>query len=152
MSTGPIRMSVGDTAEFVVATMGALGLSNTASLSILDLTDLYAQAAFDGAISGEVTGIRTQQPLIPHSFSIDQNYPNPFNPTTVIKFAVRNSGLVSLRVYNVLGQKVATLVNGFQVGGAHTVVFDGSKLASGVYFYRLTAPGINLVRKMLLEK
>ncbi len=99
--------------------------------------------------------------IVPNQWSLEQNYPNPFNPSTVIQFVVRSSGskigpdrggFVSLRVYDVLGREVATLVNGRLNTGAHSVVFDGSKLASGVYFYKLTAPGVNIVRKMLLAK
>ncbi len=93
-----------------------------------------------------------QLPGQPTTYRLDQNYPNPFNPSTVIGFVVRSSGFVSLKVYDVLGREVATLVAGRQSPGAHSVVFNGSKFASGVYFYRLTAPGVNIVRKMLLEK
>ena len=88
----------------------------------------------------------------PTSFRLDQNYPNPFNPTTNIEFRIANFGFVSLKVYDVLGRLVATLVNGVRSPGSYEVQFNGSKLASGVYFYRLTAPGVNIVRKMLLEK
>lgn len=100
---------------------------------------------------GGVTAVK-KPPPVPREFELLQNYPNPFNPTTVIRFVVRSSGFVSLKVYDVLGREVATLVDGSESAGTHSVVFNGSKLASGVYFYRLAAPGINLVRKMLLEK
>ncbi|MCL5268214.1 MAG: T9SS type A sorting domain-containing protein [Bacteroidetes bacterium] len=81
-----------------------------------------------------------------------ENYPNPFNPTTTIEFEVPSSGLVSLKVYDVLGREVATLVNSYESAGAHSVRFNGDDLASGIYFYRLTTPGVNLVRKMILMK
>ena len=103
-------------------------------------------------ITDIVTSVDGRSPRQPATFSLSQNYPNPFNPTTVITFTVRSSGFVSLTVYDVLGAKVATLVDGRQSAGTHSVVFNGSKYASGVYFYRLTAPGVNMVRKMLLEK
>lgn len=80
------------------------------------------------------------------------NYPNPFNPTTVISYQLSVSGHVTLKVYDILGREVTTLVNENQSGGLHSVSFDASRLASGVYFYRLTAPGINQVKKMLLTK
>ncbi len=86
------------------------------------------------------------------TFRLDQNYPNPFNPTTAISYQLSATSHVTLAVYDVLGRKVATLVDERQSEGSHTVVFDGSNYASGVYFYRLTAPGVNIVRKMLLEK
>ena len=86
------------------------------------------------------------------AFRLDQNYPNPFNPSTVISYRLSVVSHVNLRVYDILGREVATLVDQRQGPGTHTVIFDGSRFASGVYFYRLTAPGINIVRKMLLEK
>ncbi len=89
---------------------------------------------------------------LPTVFSLAQNYPNPFNPTTNIEYQVSNFGLVSLKVYDVLGREVATLVNGVRSPGTYEVRFNGSTFASGVYFYRLFAPGVNIVRKMLLEK
>ncbi|MCL5020791.1 MAG: T9SS type A sorting domain-containing protein [Bacteroidetes bacterium] len=88
----------------------------------------------------------------PTSFRLDQNYPNPFNPATNIGYRISSLGFVSLKVYDVLGRLVATLVNGFKSPGDYELQFDGSKFASGVYFYRLIAPGVNIARKMLLEK
>jgi tetratricopeptide (TPR) repeat protein len=80
------------------------------------------------------------------------NYPNPFNPTTVIGYQLSVSGHVTLKVYDILGREVTTLVNESQNPGIHSATFDASRLASGVYFYRLTAPGVNQVKKMLLTK
>ncbi len=93
-----------------------------------------------------------RRPVQPSLFGLSQNYPNPFNPTTNIEYQVSNSGFVSLKVYDVLGREVATLVNEVKSPGSYEVQFNGSRFASGVYFYRLTAPGVNIVRKMLLEK
>ncbi|MCL5267031.1 MAG: T9SS type A sorting domain-containing protein [Bacteroidetes bacterium] len=80
------------------------------------------------------------------------NYPNPFNPTTTVSYKLPTSGFVTLKVYDALGREVATLVNGNQDAGVHSTVFDGTGLASGVYFYRLTAPGVSQTKKMLLTK
>lgn len=80
------------------------------------------------------------------------NYPNPFNPTTVISYGLHTGGLVTLRVYDILGREVRTLVNGYQDSGIHTATFDGSNLSSGIYFCRLTAPGSTQVKKILLMK
>ncbi len=98
-----------------------------------------------------------QSPHLPKAYSLSQNYPNPFNPTTVIRFVVPSSpkgqaGFVSLIVYDVLGRKVATLVDGPESAGQHTVVFNGSNLASGVYIYRIRAGNFTATRKMLLLK
>ncbi len=80
------------------------------------------------------------------------NYPNPFNPSTTISYELSATGYVTLKVYDILGREIATLVSRSESAGTHSVTFDASRLPSGVYFYRLTAPGINLVRKMLLTK
>jgi len=88
----------------------------------------------------------------PSSFELYQNYPNPFNPTTNIKFNLDESGFITLNVYNVLGQKVATLVNEELTLGAHQVSFDASSLSSGVYFYKLESGKQTNVKKMMLLK
>lgn len=75
---------------------------------------------------------------VPYGFELYQNYPNPFNLTTAINYRLSNSGFVSLKVYDMLGREVATLVNERQKAGTHAVTFDGERLASGVYFYRQT--------------
>jgi len=86
------------------------------------------------------------------SFSLNQNYPNPFNPVTNIRYDLARNAMVTLEVFDVLGQKVAEPVNGPVEAGSHEVSFDGSALPSGVYIYRLTADGISLHRKMMLLK
>lgn len=89
---------------------------------------------------------------LPHEWSLEQNYPNPFNPVTEIRYAVPEADLVSLKVFNLLGQEVATLVNGHVEPGFHTAVFDGSQLASGVYLYKLESARYTAVQKMMLLK
>ena len=84
------------------------------------------------------------------SFRLYQNYPNPFNPSTTITYALPNRAHVSLTVFNILGQQVATLVNGEEQAGYHEVKFNGSGFASGVYFYRLQAGSFTQTRKVLL--
>ncbi len=98
------------------------------------------------------TGVSNTENTTPVSFGLEQNYPNPFNPTTVIQYQLPASGQVSLKVYNMLGQTVATLVDARENAGAHSVTFDGNNLASGVYFYRLQAGGFSDVKKLLLTK
>lgn len=85
-------------------------------------------------------------------FELNQNYPNPFNPTTNITYQVPKQSRVTLKVYNVLGQLVATLVNGVRAKGQYTVTFNGSGLASGVYIYRLTAGSFTQTRQFMLIK
>lgn len=99
------------------------------------------------------TSIREDNNSIPKSFQLFQNFPNPFNPTTNIQFDLINSSVVTLKVFNVLGEEVATLVNGEALNaGAHTVQFDAANLSSGVYMYRLESNGIASTRKMILMK
>ncbi len=99
-----------------------------------------------------VTGVKENQSTVPAQFELSQNYPNPFNPTTTIHFDIQNSGYYSLKVYNLLGEEVSTLLNGIKSTGRYSVKFDASNLTSGIYIYRLSGSNVNLTRKMLLIK
>ncbi len=100
-----------------------------------------------------VTRINEKPDANPKSFELAQNYPNPFNPSTAINFTLPHVSFITLDVFNILGEKVVTLVNTMEQPGSYSVKFDGSRLASGVYFYRLTANGEKIqVRKMILLK
>ncbi|MEO8447477.1 MAG: T9SS type A sorting domain-containing protein, partial [bacterium] len=88
----------------------------------------------------------------PTKFSLYQNYPNPFNPTTKINYDLVTEGNVSLKIYNMSGKEVATLVNGFIASGYHSVTFDATGISSGIYYYKLEANGISKVMKMALIK
>ncbi len=83
---------------------------------------------------------------------LSQNYPNPFNPVTTITYAISRPGRVSLKVFDILGRQVASIVNDEKTEGVYTTKFDASHLSSGIYFYQLTAPGVNETRKMLIAK
>ncbi len=89
---------------------------------------------------------------VPLQFALSQNYPNPFNPTTQIEYSVPQAGFVTLKVYNTLGQEVASLVNGMIKAGTHEVTFNGSNLTSGVYYYRIESGSKVSVKKMMLLK
>ncbi|MDR9446545.1 MAG: carbohydrate binding domain-containing protein [Balneolaceae bacterium] len=89
---------------------------------------------------------------IPSDYVLNQNYPNPFNPSTTIEFAMPQANFVTLEVYNMVGQKIATLVQGTRQAGVHTVTFDASTLSSGTYLYRMQAGDQMLLQKMTLIK
>jgi len=100
-----------------------------------------------------VLGVPSTPPDLPSRFVLHPNYPNPFNPTTTLQFDLMQYDRVTLKVFNVLGQEVATLFDKAPLGaGMHRVEFDGSLLASGIYFYRLETPGFSAARKMVLLK
>ena len=118
--------------------------SNT-KYSVLDSVTISGTTAV--ASSVEKTGIE-----VPREFRLQQNYPNPFNPSTNIEFGVSKSGFVTLKVFDVLGQEVATLVNGELQPGSYQATFDGTHLASGVYLYQLKAGNFIQTQRMVLAK
>jgi hypothetical protein len=89
---------------------------------------------------------------VPMQFELAQNYPNPFNPVTTIQFSIPTAGFVSLKVYNVLGQPVATLLAQELPAGQQEVIWDASGLASGVYYYQLKSGSLGTARKMIVLK
>jgi hypothetical protein len=132
----------GDTAELEWTVEAAAG-ENT----------LLADAPFsiDITLQGEPT---STEPIsnLPQDFNLKQNYPNPFNPTTSIEFSVPEASDVSLEVFNMQGQRVATLVNGSMSAGTHRASFDAANLSSGIYLYRMTAGSFTATNKMMLVK
>jgi plastocyanin len=88
----------------------------------------------------------------PDRFLVEQNYPNPFNPTTTIRYALPQSGLVTVKVFNILGEELATVVNGVESAGAHEIQFNAANLPSGIYFYRVQDGNVTQTKRMLLLK
>ena len=104
---------------------------------------------------GSATGpdaVNEKPGATPVNYVLRQNYPNPFNPTTQIEYSVPKYGYVTLKVYNTLGQEVATLFDGQQKTGNYVATFDGTGLASGVYMYRLESEGVSISKKFVLMK
>jgi hypothetical protein len=99
-----------------------------------------------------VNDIETLSSLVPKSFKLGQNYPNPFNPITAIGYQLSAVSDVELSIYNLLGQKVATLVSEKQKAGSHQVEWDGGNFSSGVYYYRIKAGDFQDVKKMIIIK
>ncbi len=102
-------------------------------------------------IGGVVTDVEKEK-LVPKQYRLSQNYPNPFNPTTSIKYAIPTAGVVTIAVYNTLGERVRVLVNGYKQAGEYQVEFNAGNLPSGIYFYRMKAGNFNEVRKLILLK
>ncbi len=112
----------------------------------------YVSSGIAKLVHPELPPVSIEPEPIPARIALKQNYPNPFNPTTLISYALPEAMIVSLEVYDVTGRRVAQLENGMQQAGSHTVSFDGSRLASGIYLYRLRAGDTVLNRSMLLVK
>ena len=132
----------------------------------LGLTDIY-QFKIDGGDgintevwfdnwyfhSGELSSIDVVGGVnAPKEYALEQNYPNPFNPTTKIRFSLMKAHHVTLKVHNMLGQEVITLLNEFKKAGTYEVNFDATKLPTGTYLYSITAGDFKSVKKMLLIK
>ena len=99
-----------------------------------------------------LTDVRQISDIIPQEFSLAQNYPNPFNPSTTIKFELNKASKVNLSIFNLLGEKIATIINDHKPAGTYEVNFTANNLASGLYFYTLTTPNFAATRKMVLIK
>ncbi len=109
---------------------------------------------FELTVAPKTTG---QMALLPTKYDLHQNFPNPFNPQTLIKYDLPEAANVRLEVFNILGQKVTTLVNQFEAAGPKSVVWDGTdgrgaKVASGIYFYKIAAGDFLATKKMMLVK
>lgn len=99
-----------------------------------------------------IVGVKTNQSLIPDAYQLFQNYPNPFNPSTTIRYQILKSGQTTLTVYDILGNKVAVLMNGIRTAGNYQVEWNASGSSSGIYFYKLTSGFYSETKKMLLIK
>ncbi len=117
--------------------------SSTSAPLVMSEFEIYGMPVTTAVISGNT---------LPAVYSLEQNYPNPFNPSTVINYQIPKAGNVSLKIFDILGREVITLVNGIQSAGSYKVELNAKQFTSGVYFYRLTAGDFIQVKKMLLMK
>jgi len=99
-----------------------------------------------------ITGVEELEEGIPSKFDLSQNYPNPFNPVTLIKYQVPETSHISIKIYDVIGREIATLVNEVKQPGVFQVSFNCENLASGVYFYKMKAAEFVSVKKMNILK
>ena len=157
--SGPFNLAPGDTNEFVITVFLQKGTNNLNSVTKLKQ---YAALLQNWYNNDFVTSIKSEDLTIALEFSLSQNYPNPFNPSTKIKYSIPSAnnpllggargGLVTLKVYDILGNEIAILVNEEQTAGNYEVEFNATKLSSGVYFYRLQVGSFNQTEKMILLK
>lgn len=115
----------------------------SSATKIVNMNGAYILYKISGEKTNEVVAIK---------FRLDQNYPNPFNPATIIQFSIKNKSFASLKIYDILGNKVAVLIENFLEAGDHSIEFDASDLPSGIYMYRLQTDEISLTKKMILLK
>jgi len=113
----------------------------------MDTSKLLWKYSVDG-----VTAVEQEGSSLPSEFRLDQNYPNPFNPTTTIEFSIVKEGKTSLKVYDILGKEVATLVDEELTAGTYNAKFDAGNLSSGIYVYVLKTPNYTASKKMILLK
>lgn len=134
------------------------GIVYTSNVKSLAYDNIYLYAGTNGngvwlrPLTEIATGIKKDLGNIPEGFTLSQNYPNPFNPATTISYQIPKSNYVTLKVYDILGNVIKTLVNGYQTEGKYSVNFNASNLASGVYFYRMQAGGFVNMKKLILLK
>ena len=159
VANGKLSLVVISTEEIQNGTVATVRFKKLKSNSSSNISTTYelnnGKASGNGMLSigaGTVTDVKDGDSEIPTKFELSQNYPNPFNPTTVIKFAVPKAGNYHLSVYNILGQKIMSLVDDQLQAGFHSVTFDGARVASGIYIYSLEGENVNISRKMLLIK
>jgi hypothetical protein len=146
LSSGPFRFAPGDTQEVVCATIVAQGADRLAS--VLALRAAVDEVRSKYTSTNPIVAVETRTSL-PQSFSLDQNYPNPFNPSTTIRFEIVQRSAVKLKIFNVLGQLLTTLVDEQRNGGAYSVEWNATEVASGVYFYQLQAGEFVQTKKMI---
>ncbi|MBS1551618.1 MAG: T9SS type A sorting domain-containing protein [Bacteroidetes bacterium] len=111
----------------------------------------FVKGAMD-FVDGLITSAEQTSTLIPDRYTLSQNYPNPFNPTTKINFSIPKNGIVTLKVYDVLGKEVMTLINEQKAAGSYEVVFNAGNLASGAYFFRMQSGEFSEIKRMMLIK
>ncbi|MBN2364763.1 MAG: T9SS C-terminal target domain-containing protein, partial [Calditrichaeota bacterium] len=131
----------------------ASGFLNPAANQNGEAFGLFAALANGQVVEfGILTGISDNRGLIPVEYNLEQNYPNPFNPVTTIAFSLPEARFVSLKIFNILGEEVASLMNQEMAAGVHNIRFDARNLVSGMYFYRIEAGSFREVRRMMLVK
>ena len=123
---------------------------NDNNLAAAEYSYRIKQVDFDGSF--EYSDVVTADLTIPMVFNLEQNYPNPFNPSTIISYSIPKNSFVTLKIYDILGNEVAALVNQTQAAGNYRISFNAETLSNGVYIYSIKADNFTAVKKMVLMK
>ena len=126
------------------------GVTSYCRIAAVDLHDNAGAPSTE--LNAIPVGVGEKKEEVPEEFSLSQNYPNPFNPATRIEYSIGKDTKIKLEVFDLLGRHVATLVDGQQHAGQHSVDFNASRLASGFYVYRLSSSELTVAKKMMLVK
>ena len=150
-NTGPFTLRKGEEKEIIVAYVLGIGTDALNSITEARRIDDLAQFFYDNNFD-KTTDVKPQNEVLANSFTLFQNYPNPFNPTTKIKYEIPKLTQVQLKVYDIIGREIATLVNEQKPAGSYEIEFNASQLSNGVYFYELHANDFRDVKKLVLLK
>ena len=153
LSTGPLQMAPGDTQVVIIAEIAAgaeTGINNIDAIALAKYYSQLAQEFYDTMFPVNVDDNNYENIL--KTYILEQNYPNPFNPSTKISWQVPEGSRQTLKIYDVLGNEVTTLVDEYKPAGTYEVEWNASGLPSGVYFYQLSAEGSVETKKMILMK
>jgi hypothetical protein len=153
MASGPFTLAPGDTQQVVIAEMFAGATPDVNYLQAVTLLKSYDKLAitdYNNFFNSNITGVKSNS--VTREYSLSQNFPNPFNPSTIINYSVPKAGLVTIKVYDVLGKEVETLVNEKRSTGNYSVQFNGNYLSSGIYFYRMQSGNFSETKKLILLK
>src|SRR6056297_208380 len=173
-TSGKLRLTVNSTTSFSASAGGGASIPLTIGavddlLDTLNIDEGSSATIWHRATASDGSGLNTgagssvtlergvvtssgTDPEVADKFELKQNYPNPFNPSTNITYSLPQQSDVQLRVYDMVGREVATLINREQAAGAYTITFDASELSSGMYLYRLDTGSTTITRKMMLIK
>ena len=151
MTMGPFDITAGDVQDIIVTYVVAQGTASAVE-AVTSLRPVAANAIDIIRNRRIITGVQPISEYSVKQFQLRQNYPNPFNPTTIIPFTLNTSERVTLEVFNLTGQKIASIIDEAKTPGDYAVEFNGQNLPSGVYFYRLNIGELSEVRKMVLMR
>jgi len=150
--SGPFNMAPNDTQWVMIALIAAKGSTMNESINKLRIrAQIIQNISYDDLVKRKsLRELKDNSLFIPEYYHLSHNYPNPFNPVTTIKYSLPVGSLVTLKVYDLLGNEISTLVNKEQEAGEYSVEFSADGLSSGMYFYTISARAFTRAKKMIL--